>query len=108
MSNRRIVSMAEGARAQREQRSATAQDLKKLAQISELEERKVRDISRTPSGQLLKERYQLKFDRTLNEWLAGDASDAMVAVTTHARLNEIRGFLAAITPIEREEHDEDE
>lgn len=108
MTNKRIASVADSAIAQRERRQADKETVRRDARISEIEERKVRDISRTPAGQLLRDRYQQKFERTLNEWLKGDASDAMQAVTTHATLNEIRGFLAAITPIETEERELDE
>jgi len=106
--NRRIVSVAESARAQREQRSAQVDQFRKGAHAAEIEERKVRDISRTPAGQILKERLEEKLDKTLNSWLKASPGDAAAAITAHAQLNEIRELLAQITPIEKEQVIEDE
>lgn len=102
MSNRRIVSVAESHAAQRERRVEQLESFKKSAHVAEIENRKIRDISRTPAGQLLKERYEQRFQKTLNEWLAGDPGDAISAVKTHEGLNRIREFLASITPPEKE------
>jgi hypothetical protein len=78
------------------------EQLKKDARVAAIEDRKVRDISRTPAGQLLREKYEQKFDMELSKWLANDPGDAIAAVQAHTVLNQIRELLANITPSEKE------
>lgn len=103
-----VRTMAEAVRANRKKMLEVKGRHKKSARVAEHEERKMRDLSRTPAGSLLKERYEAKFEQVLNEWLAGDPGDAITAVKTHEALNRIREFVAQITPLEdSEEPDED-
>jgi len=108
MSNRQVMSVAESARRVREKRSTQMDKFRKSARVAVNEDLKVRDISRSPAGQLLKERLEAKLERTLNGWLKASPGDATAAITAHAQLNEIRELIAQITPAEREQETEDE